>query len=324
MREIRVTEFGGPEVLVPVAVPDPEPGEGQVVVGVSVVDTIFVETQIRSGHARTWFPVQPPYVPGGGVAGHVTRVGTGVDPAWIGRAVITRAVVNGSYAEQVVAAADGLVAVPEGLGLPEAAALAHDGTTAMMLFGPAGVTAGQWVLITAAGGGMGLLLTQLAHAAGARVIGAARGARKLALIRELGAEVVVDYTEPGWTDEVRKVTGGAGVDVLWDGAGGEIGRAAFEVAADGARVSAHGAPSSSFAAIDPAEAARRNITLTGIAELQVSPADAVGRTVEAVEAAAAGRMRPHISRTFPLERAADAHAAIENRDITGKALLLVG
>ncbi|WP_059010712.1 zinc-binding dehydrogenase [Streptomyces specialis] len=322
MREIRVREFGGSEVLVPVDAPDPRPGEGQVVIGVTAVDTIFVETQIRGGKARDWFPVEPPYVPGAGAGGHVTAIGPGVDPAWTGRAVITRAAVNGSYADQVLSPADALVAVPDGLDLREATALAHDGTTTMALFGQGGIRAGEWVLITAAAGGMGLLLVQLARAAGARVIGAARGTRKLALVRELGAEVVVDYTEPGWTDEVRKATGGAGVDVLWDGAGGAIGTAAFEVAADGARVSAHGAPGDAFAPLDPADAARRNITLTGIADLQLTPEEAVRRLAEAVEAAAAGRMRPHISRTFPLERAADAHAAIENREIIGKALLL--
>ncbi|MGK5531465.1 zinc-binding dehydrogenase [Streptomyces sp. URMC 129] len=184
----------------------------------------------------------------------------------------------------------------------------RDGTTAMALFGPAGVEPGEWVLITAAGGGMGLLLVRLA--------------RKPALVRELGAEVVrrrhrAGLDGHGARGDGRRRGGGA----VGGRAGGEIGRAACAVAAGGARVSAHGAPSSSFAPIDPADAARRHITLTGIAELQLSPAESVRRTAEAVEAAA-GRMRPHISHTFPLERAADAHAATENREVLGKALLL--
>jgi threonine dehydrogenase-like Zn-dependent dehydrogenase len=91
------------------------------------------------------------------------------------------------------------------------------------VFNKAEIKPGEWVLVTAAAGGMGVLIVQLAHAAGARVAAAARGERKLDLARELGAEIAVDYAEPGWADRVRDATGGAGPDVVFDGAGGEIG-----------------------------------------------------------------------------------------------------
>ena len=113
--------------------------------------------------------------------------------------------------------------MPDGLGLSEAAALIHDGVTALGPFEGVRIEPGERVLITAAGGGLGLLLVQLARAAGGRVIGAARGDRKLDLIRESGAEVAVDYSEPGWAGRVREATGGAGLDVVFDGAGGDIG-----------------------------------------------------------------------------------------------------
>jgi NADPH2:quinone reductase len=324
MREIQAVRFGGPEVLRLREAPDPTPGPGQVVIETIAIDTIHIETMIRRGLAKDWFPVEPPYVPGGGVAGRVVAVGEGVDPGLPGRwpRVVTMAVANGSYAERVVAAADALVNIPD-LGVNDAAALIHDGTTAIGILEPTNLRRGEWVLITAAAGGMGLLLVQLARAAGARVIGAARGERKLAAVRELGAELAVDYTEPGWTEKVRAATGGAGVDVLWDGAGGEIGLAAFSQAtADGARVSAHGAPGGGFTAIDPAEAERRGITLRGIQDLQKSPRDYVPWTTRALNQAAYGVIRPVIGATFPLERAADAHAAIESRQVVGKTLLL--
>ena len=178
------------------------------------------------------------------------------------------------------------------------------------------------MLVLAVGGGLGILLVQLAHAAGARVIGAARGKRKLDLARELGAAAVVDYSEPDWAERVREATGGVGPDVVFDGAGGQIGRAAFEITARGGRFSAHGAPSGRFAEIDPQEAERRGVTVRGIQHVQFSPADGKRLSGQVLSEAAAGRIRPVIGQTFPLERAADAHAAIEARGVIGKTLLL--
>jgi len=303
--------------------PDPVAGPGQVVVDVSVAPVLFVDTQIRRGWGGEWFTVKPPYVPGVGVAGQVLSVGEGVDPGWAGRQVVTDTGERGGYAERAVAPAEGLIPVPDGLGLPEAAALLHDGRTALGLAEMARIRPGEWVLVTATGGGLGSLLVQLAHAAGARVIGAARGKPKLDLARELGAEAAVDYSEPGWPEQVREATGGPGPDVVFDGVGGQIGLAAFEITARGGRVSAHGAPSGGFAEIDPREAERRGVTVRGIQHVQFSPADGKRLIERVLSEAAAGRIRPVIGQTFSLERAADAHAAIEARGVIGKTLLLI-
>jgi NADPH2:quinone reductase len=325
MRAIQVERFGGPEVLVAAEMPDPVAGPGQVVVGVAAADVGFVETQIRAGGFGDYFTVTLPYVPGHGVAGQVISVGEGVDAGWLGRRVAGYTGEHGGrggYAERAVVRADELVPVPDGLGLREAAALLHDGVTALRVMEVTGVRAGDQVLVTAAGGGMGILLVQLAHAAGANVIGAARGKRKLDLVREQGAAVVVDYSEPGWVARVREATGGAGADVVFDGAGGEIGRAAFEVTAHGGRFSAHGAPSGGFAVLDSGERERRGVTVGGIEHLQLAPEDMRRVLARALDEGAAGRMRPVIGQTFPLERAADAHAAIEAREVIGRTLLL--
>src|SRR5919201_139241 len=182
MRVIETTEFGGPDVLKTADAPDPVAGPGQVVVDVSVADTLFLDTQIRRGWGREHFPVAPPYVPGSGVAGQVSAVGDGVDPGWVGRRVIAHTgnrEAHDGYAEQAVVADDALVPVPDELDLRDAAALVHDGTTALGLAEQAEIRPREWVLVLAAGGGLGILLVQLARGAGARVVGAARGRHKL-------------------------------------------------------------------------------------------------------------------------------------------------
>jgi NADPH2:quinone reductase len=258
-------------VLVTSETPDPGAGPGEVVVDVSVADVLFVDAQIRRGWGGEYFTVMPPYVPGNGVAGQVISVAEAADPGWIGRRVVSHTGERGGYggyAEQAVVPAEGLIPVPDGLGLCEAAALLHDGPTALGLAEGARIRPEEWVLVLAAGGGLGILLVQLAHAAGALVIGAARGKRKLDLARELGADAVVDYSEPAWPGRVREATGGTGPDVVFDGVGGQIGRAAFESTAGGGRFSAHGAPSGAFAEIDPQEAERHGVTVRGIEQVQ--------------------------------------------------------
>ncbi|WP_067967001.1 zinc-binding dehydrogenase [Nocardiopsis trehalosi] len=322
MRVARVREFGGPEVLETVEVPDPRPGPGEVVIDVAAADVVFVETQIRAGWGREYFAHTPPYVPGGAVAGTVSATGPGTDPAWRGRRVAAHLADEGGYAERVAAAAATLIPVPDGVGLHEAAALATDGATGTTLLDGARIGAGDRVLITGAAGAMGVLLVQLAAAEGAAVVAAARGARKTALLRDLGAHAVVDTGGPDWAERARAALGPHGADVVFDGVGGEVGDAAFALTADKGRFSAHGAAGGRFAAVDPEAAARRGVTVAGIDELRLPP-DGVRRQAERMlRAHAEGRVRPVIGQTFPLERAADAHRALEERAALGKTLLL--
>ncbi len=237
--------------------------------------------------------------------------------------MLGRTVDFGGHAEQALVAAGALVRAPEGLELQEAVAVAGDGFTALVAFGNSPVKAGDAVLITAAAGGMGILLIQLAKAAGATVIGAARGEAKLDLVRAQGADVVVDYSEPGWEKKVLEAAGGAGTQVVFEGAGGQLGKAAFETLAPGGWISAHGAASGDFAEIDPEPAQWADITVRGIGDLRVSPEDGqqVGERVMAE--AAAGRLVPVIDRTFSLDRLGEAHEAIAARSLLGKALIVI-
>ena len=324
MRAVVATRFGGPEVLTVSEVPDPVPGPGEVVVDVAAADVLFLDTQLRRRGGGPYFTVTPPYVPGGGVAGRVTATGPGAGDGWLGRAVAARTGNTGGYAQRAAAPVAGLTAVPAGLGLAEAAALLHDGMTAQRLLASAPVKPDDWVLVTAAAGGMGLLLVQSLRAAGARVVAAARGDRKLDAVRRQGADAVVDYSLPGWPSQVREITGPAGAQVVLDGAGGQIGEAAYALTADGGWFSGHGAPSGdfAFAQIDREDAARRGIEVRGIQDLQLDPARAAGLTARVLAAAAAGQLTPVIGQTFPLADAAAAHAAIEGRTALGKTLLL--
>jgi NADPH2:quinone reductase len=332
VRVIEVREFGAPGVLKPAGVPEPDAGPGQAVIAATVADVLHIDTVIRAGRATQWFPVRPPYVPGTGVAGTVTSVGPGVDGGLTGQRVVARTGDGngtGGYTERAVVAAERLVPVPDGVSLAETAGVLSDGATALGLMTSTGVRAGEWVLILGAAGGLGLLLTQLARAAGGhvvaalRVAGAPQGERKAARAREAGAEAVIDYSDPGWAARVTTVTGGRGPAVVFDGAGGSLGAAAFGITAAGGRFSAHGAASGSMAPVDRGDAGRRGITVQGIEQVQFPPGMHEKLTGQALAEVAAGRMRPFIGQSYPLERAAEAHRGLEERSAVGKTLLIV-
>ncbi|WP_328723128.1 zinc-binding dehydrogenase [Streptomyces sp. NBC_00247] len=323
MRVAQVVGFGGPEVLVAAEAVDPVAGPGQVLVAVAAVDTIFVETQVRAGWGRKFFPVTPPYVPGGGIAGTVRAVGEGVEPAWAGRRVVASIGYTGAYAELAVAPVEALAVVPDEVSFVDAAALAHDGATAAELLDVTAVRPGEQVLIVGASGGMGTLLVQLAGAAGARVVGLARGQRKMDLVTELGADAVIDPTGADWVDRAREALGDAGADVVLDGVGGEVGLAAFSLVANGGRFSAHGAPTGGFAPVNPSEATARGVRLLGIGDIRLTASAHAALLTRVLDAAAKKVLKTVVGATFPLAHAASAHEAIESRALLGKAVITV-
>ncbi|MGZ0152711.1 zinc-binding dehydrogenase [Kribbella sp. WER1] len=321
MRAAVVTAFGGPEVIETREVPDPVPAAGQVLVEVELADLIFVETAIRRGGHGKFFDVEPPYVPGSNLGGRVRAVGPGVPADWIGKTVVGRPEGFGGHAELAVLTPE--AELPPELDLPTAVAVYGDGFTALMLEELAPPMIGRNVLITASAGGMGLLLTQLAHRAGAHVIAAARGDRKLELSRAQGADVLIDYSQPSWDKSVLEATDNQGADIVFEGAGGELGATAFTVTRDGGWFSAHGAPSGTFAPIDPATAERRDITVKGIMDLRADSTTTTVTAHDVLTRAATGDLKPVIDRIYPLAHLAEAHQALENRALHGKALIQV-
>jgi NADPH2:quinone reductase len=320
MRAVWLKQFGDPSVLVPGEAPDPVPGPGQVLIDVAYANITFVETQFRATGLGP-FRAEPPLIPGNGVGGTVSALGPDVDPQLLGRRVVTGTGGSGGYAERVAVPAEGLFAVPDGLALDDAVALLADGRTAVMQLRAAEVKAGDRVLVEAAAGGVGSLLVQLAKAAGAQVVAVAGGERKLALARELGADFAFDYREADWAERLRQEGGPQGVgavDAVFDGVGGAVGRAAFELLAPGGRMDSYGLASGEWAAIPDALAAAREVRLVSADR---SPEHLRACTEHALAEAAAGRLRPVIGQRFPLELAADAHAAIESRATLGKTLL---
>lgn len=311
MRAVWLREFGGPEVLVPDVAPEPVAGPGQLVVDVEFVNVTFVETQVRGGVGP--FSVSLPMVPGNGVGGVVASVGDGVTAGLVGTTVVTSTGGSGAYAERVVVDAESVFVVPAGRPLDAAVALLADGRTATMMLRAAAVQAGDRVLVEAAAGGVGSLLVQLASAAGARVVGAVGGTRKAAIATELGADFVVDYTEPDWDKRVRDAVGG--VDVVFDGVGGDIGRTAFDLLASGGRMVSFGLASGSWVSLPDGEAARRGVE---VVRPTASAEELRAFTMSALD----GPLQPLIGQRFPLERASDAHAAIEARATVGKTLLV--
>ncbi|HTU15033.1 MAG TPA: zinc-binding dehydrogenase [Solirubrobacterales bacterium] len=318
---IVLNEFGPPSRLTPAEAPSPVPGPAEALVEVEVVNITFVDTQIRSGRAPN--PAMLPELPaviGNGVGGRIGAVGSPEDSEYVGRRVISSTGGSGGYSERVAVPVAGLHEVPDGLGLPEAVALLADGRTAVSLLDTTPVEAGQTVLVEAAAGGVGSLLVQMLINRGAIVVGAARGEHKLGIARVLGATFVVDYDQPGWEFRVRDMVGS--VDVTFDGVGGEIGRAGFELVRPGGRFNSYGMASGEFAGIDPESAAERRVTLDGGGP--ADPERMARFTGIALAEAAAGDIRPVIGQTFPLAMAADAHASIEARESIGKTLLLTG
>lgn len=327
MRAIVVRSFGGPEVLRIEETADPSPGRGELLVSVAAAGVQFIETQTRTGALQGVSPVAPralPWTPGREVAGVVSAVGEGVDESWLGCRVAAQSVNAGGYASLAVVEAASAHRLPDAVGFAEAVSLLGTGGTALGLVEAARAGKGDTVLVESAAGAVGLLSAQLARAAGAeRVIGLARGAGKLALVKEFGADTAVDYTAADWPDQVRAAAP-QGVTVVFDANGGEVGAAAFDLLADGGRFVIFGFSSGAMTQPDPAAVEARGIEVHSFFGPPVglrSPEQRHRQTAELIAAVAAGRLRAHVGRRFPLERAAEAHEAIVSRSTVGKTVL---
>ncbi|MET8680758.1 zinc-binding dehydrogenase [Streptomyces sp. NPDC004647] len=333
MRAIRLHAFGPAENLTYEKVGDPEPDPGQVRIAVSAAGVHLLDTALREGMQGGPTPVpELPTIPGREVAGTVESLGEGVGREWLGRRVVAHlGMVPGGYAELAVAGVEKLHALPEGLGEAEAVAMIGTGRTTMGILHLAELHAGDIAIVTAAAGGIGSLLVQYGRNTGATVIGLAGGPAKVERVRELGADLAVDYNAADWPQRVRAFLGGHRADVLFDSVGGDPGRAAVGLLGRGGRHLVYGWSAGGLLTGGPLEFAdeeleRRGITsraVLGPAMLERIGGDNPMRTLEerSLAEAGAGRLVPAVQR-FPMAEAAAAHRALESRATMGKVVLI--
>lgn len=325
MYAIRLHEFGPAENLVYEDVPDPQVTDGQVGIAVEASGVHFIDTVQRAGSAEGPLAVpELPTIPGREVAGTVDAVGAGVDPSWLGRRVVAHlGPVPGGYARRAAVAASALHVVPDDVGADAAVAMIGTGRTALAVLDTAAITSDDVVLVTAAAGGLGSLFVQAGRRAGAVVVGVAGGPDKVRQVTKLGATHAIDYLDDDWPSQVTAAVGDQAVSLVLDGVGGDLGRSAFDLLGAGGRLVMFGSSSGQLIEFTSLDLIQRGLTATWGIGAKLTRRPGLMRELETRSLAelAAGRLVPVVQR-FPLERAADAHAALEARRTTGKVVLV--
>lgn len=325
MRAIRLHEFGPADHLVLDDLPDLSPGTGQVRIAVAASGVHLLDTTIRQGQEGGPMPLpELPTIPGREVAGVVDRVGDGVEETWLGRRVVAHlGTVPGGYAEQAVTAVGSLFSVPEDVSLVDAVAAVGTGRTALGVLELEPPGAGDVVLVPSAAGGLGWLLVQAALDAGATVVAAARGRERVERLAVLGAHLVADYGRPDWPDRVRESVGA--LTLVYDGVGGEVGRAALELLGPGGRLVMFGFSSGAPTRFDSGDVVARGLTVGWSLgpRMMALPGGIPGLAARSLDRLAAGDWRP-LTTTYPLGEAGRAHADLEQRRALGKVVLTTG
>lgn len=321
MRAIRVHENGGAEVLRLETIPDPVPGPGQVLVRLEAIGVNFIEIYQRRG----LYKVSMPVVPGEEGAGTVEAVGPGVEDVRVGDRVAS---VNfrGSYAELAIADADKVVAIPDGLGAREAAAVMLQGMTAQYLATSVhALQPGDRCLVHAAAGGVGLLLCQIAKRRNAIVFGTVSTAEKARLAHEAGADEVIDYTTHDFVAEVQRLTSGAKLQVVYDSVGATTYLGSIDCLAPRGMLALFGQSSGVVPPIDPLLLTRKGslfLTRPTLGHYIATRDELVWRAGDVLGWVSEGALSVRIDREVPLAQVADAHRALEERRTTGKVLLV--
>lgn len=322
MHAIRVRATGGPEVLVWEEVPEPTPGPNELLIDVEAVGINFIEVYQRSGQ----YNMALPYTPGAEAAGRVRETGSGVSTFRVGDRIVTLSA-KGAYAERTVVAAERAVRVPEGVTSRQAAAVFLQGITAHYLTTSTfALGSGHQCLVHAAAGGVGLLLCQMAKMRGAFVIGTASTAEKLALARSAGADATINYTTEDFVAAAKRLTDGAGVHVVYD----SVGKTTFEGSLDALRprglLALFGQSSGAVPPLDPQVLNRKGslfLTRPTIAHYAATREELEWRANDVLTWVREGKLAVRIGAEFPLDKASEAHRALESRRTTGKVLVTV-
>jgi NADPH2:quinone reductase len=321
VKAIRVHSSGGPEVLRVEDLPTPSPGPGQALIQVDAAGVNFIDVYHRTG----LYPRDLPFTLGVEAAGTVTAIGSGVTNLQAGDRVATCDAI-GAYAEYALVSADRLVPLSDGVSTRTAAAVLLQGITAQYLVSstyPLG--RGATCLIHAAAGGLGLLLCQLAKRRGARVIGTVSTEEKARLAREAGADHVILYTETDFQAEVKQITGGAGVQVVYDSVGRTTFMKGLDCLARRGMMVLLGQSSGPVDPFDPGLLSRKGslfLTRPSFGHYSASRAELLERAAEVLDGVADGTLTVRVGREMPLSQAEAAHRELEGRRTTGKVLLI--
>jgi NADPH2:quinone reductase len=321
VKAIRVHTTGGPEVLRLDEVASPEPGPGELLLRVEAAGVNYIDVYQRSGQYKN----ATPFVPGQEAAGSVAALGPGVTGFRVGDRVACSHGGLGAYAEYALAPADRVVALPEGVSVAQGAALLLQGMTAHYLASTTyPLEPGDTCLVHAAAGGVGLLLCQVAKRRGARVIGTVSTAAKAALARAAGADEVIAYSEQDFEGEVRRLTGGSGVQVVYDSVGRTTFDAGLRCLARRGMMVLYGQSSGPVPPLDPQILNQRGslfLTRPTLAHYVATRPELEARTGELLRWVQDGTLALHIDHEWPLAQAAEAHRALESRATAGKLLL---
>ena len=321
MRAIQITQTGGPEVLQFRELPTPEPGPGQVFIQIEACGVNFIDVYLREGR----YPAKLPFIPGQEAAGTVIALGPDVTSVKVGDRVAWCHVM-GTYAEFAVAPVSKLIAIPEGISTPQAAAAMLQGMTAHYLaFSTYPIQRGDDVLIHAGAGGVGLLLIQMAKHLGARVLTTVSTEQKAALAHRAGADETILYTSEDFAAKVRDLTGGRGVPVVYD----SVGKTTFDGSLACLRTRGmmvlYGGSSGAVPPFDLIQLSTKGslfITRPTMKDYTATREELELRAGDVLRWVGEGSLKLRLEHNYPLAEAAQAHRDLEARKTTGKVLLI--
>ncbi len=321
MKAIQVKQVGGPEAMELVELPAPQPKPNEAVVQVAASGVNFIDIYFREGR----YKVPVPLVLGQEGAGVVTAVGADVKSVKVGDRVAWTGLL-GSYAEYAAIVADRLVPIPQGVTDQQAAAVMLQGITAHYLSHDTyPLKSGETALVHAAAGGVGLLLTQMVHNIGARVIATVSTEEKAKLAREAGADEVILYTQADFELETKRLTGGKGVDVVYDSVGKTTFDKGLNVLRPRGMMVLFGGSSGAVPPFDLIALAQKGslyVTRPTVAHYIATREELVARSGDVFGMIAAGKLKLRIEHKYPLSEVQRAHRDLEGRKTTGKLLLI--
>jgi len=323
MKAMIATQWGEPSEMQYAEVADPTPGPGQVLIDVKAIGCNFPDILIIQGKYQMKPPL--PFSPGHEVAGIALAVGAGVTRVHQGQRVFAM-IELGAYAERAVADDTRVFAIPDTMSYEEAAAFALvNQTSYSALVHRAQMQPGEWLLVHAAAGGVGLAAVQIGKALGARVIATAGTAAKLEIARQSGADVLVDYRTEDWVERVKRVTDGHGADVIYDPVGGDVFDGSSKCIAFEGRLLVVGFAGGRIPSIAANRILLKNMSVVGVhwGMYQTLGSPLVDQWMSALLAMyGKGQVWPVIYKTYPLAEAARALAAIASRESYGKVILV--